>query len=155
MFRLEFDVERLADHGRDLFLRSRTAAADCDLRLGRCILGNRDSAGRTGDYRRSLGSTQLQHRLGILAKEWGLYGHVRRLIHLDQLAYSSMDVRETLERIIDLAQVENSHGKIVRSLGINTDNPETQELGSGIYSEYDSFFSQSCRSLCKDAEPQE
>jgi len=155
MFRLELDVERLADHGRNLFLRSRTTAADCNLRLGRRILGNRDSAGRTGDYRRSLGSTQLQHRLGILAKEWSLYGHIRRLIYLDQLAYSRVNVRETLERIIDLAKIENSHREIVRSLGINTDNPETQELGSGIYSEYDSFLSQSCRSLCKDAEPQE
>ena len=59
-----------------------------------------------------------------------------------QLRYAGVYVCQPLERIAYLSEVEHPHIYIMRTFGINGNDPETKQIGSGIYSEYDFIFSQ-------------
>ena len=52
---------------------------------------------------------------------------------LDKFAYPGEYVRQLFKRVLDLAEVENSHVHIVRTFCIDMYDPETKNIGSGIY----------------------
>ena len=155
MLGLESDAKRLLYHHLHLLLRGSAISADGDLRLAGSILRDSDASLRGSDDGSALGASQLEDNLRIFPEEWRLDGHVIRMVHGNELGYTTVNICEFLKRIAYLTQVKDSHGNIMRSTGIYTNDPVTKDVGSGVNTQYDSIFSQSCRIQCKDGEPQE
>lgn len=101
------------------------------------------------NHRGSLGSAQLEDDLSVLPVEGRLYGKVIRMIQFAQGVHLlEYDIQLIVCRI-NFPEVEHAHiyeARLARL--INTDNPETKDIGSGIDSEYGLGLSQSCRILC-------
>ena len=132
VLRLDIDVQGLPYHNFDLFLGRCTVAADGYLGLSRGIFRDWDSSLRGGDDGCTLGTAELEDDLGVLPVERGLDGQVGRGILRDEFLHAGIDVRQLLEGIGDLPEVEDSHRDIVRALLINGNDPETKDVGSGI-----------------------
>lgn len=154
IFRIQLDLQGLFHHHRHLFLGRKSIATDCNLGAARSILVDRQPSLDCCNYSCTLSPSELEYNLGILAHERRLDSKVCRTVYSYKLLHPGVDVGKLLIRILDLAQIKDTHRNIMGALVINTDNPEAKNIGSGVDSEYDAFLSQLRRSLCMDGEPQ-
>ena len=106
-------------------------------------------------YGCALCTSQFKDNLSVLAIERRLHSKLIRLVFFYKFIDSGIYICQFLKRVLYLSEIKNSHIDIMRALGIYTDNPETKNIGSGINSEYDLFFSQYNRIRYMDGEPQE
>ena len=74
---------------------------------------------------------------------------------LYEFRHSGKDICQFFKRILYLPEVKHTHINIVRTMRIYTDNPETKNVGSGIYAQYDLVISQCNRIRYMDEEPPE
>ena len=85
-----------------------------------------------GDDRGPLGAAELQHDLRILAVERRFDGQLVRMIGLADLGDAIIDGLQFHIGVLLLPQVQDAHVHVFGLLAQGTDDPETQQLGSGV-----------------------
>ncbi len=146
---VKLDFESLLKHKGDLFLGGGSITAYRDFGLSRSILGNLYSPHGCSRYGSTLGTSQFQDDLGVLAIERGFHSKFVRIVCFNEFSYSREDIGELLKRVLNLSEVEESHVEIVRPLTVHTNNPVTEYIGSGIDSKYDLFLAQGLVNILK------
>ena len=143
-------------HKADLLLGSGSVPADCHLGFARGIFEDLHSPAEGWNHSCSLGPSEFEDNLGVLAVERRFYSQMVRMVELAKSVHLSGNDVEFLIGRVGLSQIEAAHIHVVGLTPvIDTDNPETKNIGSGIYSEYsDVLISQFCRSLYMDGELQ-
>lgn len=154
MLRLNFYAKGFLYHSTYLLLRGGAVSAYRYLGLSGGVFCNLDAVGGGCDHRSALRPAQFEDDLGVLIKEGRFDRHMVGLVAFAKPADELADTGEFSVRISLLTDVEHAHLDVLGFVVLaNTDDPETKQVGSGIYSEYGSYFSQSCRSLYTGAEP--
>ena len=78
---------------------------------------------------------------------------IREIVRRVEVAQRPDLLADDLELVVGRshpAQVHHTHIHIVRPAGgVDTDNPETEDIGSGIYSEYRAFLSSQLPAVCQ------
>ena len=148
-----FYAKRTLYHKAYLLLRSGAVAADGHLGFSRGVLEDLHSPVQGGNHSCSLCPAEFEDDLGVLAVERRFYRQMVRMVELAKGVHLGGNDVEFFVCGVGLSQIEATHIYIVGfALGIDTDNPETEDVGSGIYSEYGYILaSQFCRNRCKDA----
>ena len=148
-----FYAKRTLYHKAYLLLRSGAVAADGHLGFSRGVLEDLNSPVQGGNHRGSLCPAELEYDLGVLAVKGRFYRQMVRMVELTEGVHLGGNDVEFFVCGVGLSQIEATHIYIVGfALGIDTDNPETKDVGSGIDSEYGYILvSQFCRNRCRDA----
>ena len=154
MLRINFYAKGFLHHSAYLLLRGGAVSAYRYLGFSGGVFGNLDAVGGGCDHRSSLRPAQFEDDLGVLIKEGRFYRHMVGLEAFAQPAYKLVYTSQFYVRIGFLTDIEHAHLDVLWFVVLaNTDDPETKQVSSGIYSEYGSYLSQSCRSLYTGAEP--
>ena len=130
------DAEGLFQHHLHLLLRGGAVADNRLLGLAGGIFRHGSDTPLEGrDDRRTLGAAEFQDDLRILPVERGFDGQFIGMIGLADLADAFMDRAELGIGVLLLPQVQDAHVHVRGLLPHGTDDPETQQLGSGVDAE--------------------
>ena len=134
-FRLDVYLQSFLYNHCNLLLGGRAIAADGNLGLARSVFRYRDAAAGGGHYGRTLRASQLEYDLRVLCVERRLYGHIVGMILIAQGSHLGADGCELGIGVLLLTEVNYTHIQELRFPGpIYRNDPETQYVGSGIYS---------------------
>ena len=122
-FRLDVYLQCFLYNHCNLLLGGRAIATDGDLGLARSVLRHRDAAAGGGHYGRAQRASQLE------------YDHIVGMILIAQGSHLGADGGKLGIGVLLLAEVNDAHIQELRFPGpIYRNDPETQYVGSGIYS---------------------
>ena len=134
-FRLDVYLQCFLYNHCNLLLGGRAIAADGNLGLARSVLRHRDAAAGGGHNGRALRASQLEYDLRVLCIERRLDGHIVGMILIAQGSHLGADGGKLGIGVLLLAKVDDAHIQELRLPGpIYRNDPETQYVGSGIYS---------------------
>ena len=124
------------EHPRHLLLGGVAVAGDVLLYDGRFVLGERDVAAHGGGYGYTLGSSEFEHRLYVLAEEGCLDGEVVGVVGVDDGDDIVEDGTDALVVVVDFLEVEDVHGHERGPVVADGENAVAHDEGTGVDAEY-------------------
>ncbi len=142
VFRKLFQAQKLLQHFRYLFFARISVSGNRHLDLFGLVFGDRDLARQTRGHRYSLGASEFQHRLDILAKKRGFdrdFVRVMRFYEFDRAFENHFQfcVVIVVFRQDQFVELHETHG-----FPDDFDKSETHDRRAWIDSQYDAFVGQ-------------
>ena len=126
------DVQRALQHQCHLLFAGGAIACDGHLDLARLILGDGNLAVQGGDHRHTLGTAQLEHRLHVLAIEWGLNRHLVGQVLGNHTAHALIDVPQLHVVVLHAAQLQHAHDNELGCLAVHPQQGITHHIGARV-----------------------
>ncbi len=128
-------------HSRYLLLGCTSISGDGLLDLSRSIFHNRDFSAESSSNGNTLSSSQFEHRLNILAEEWGLNGKFIGMKAINEFCTPLVNPLKFQRVIVDFFEPENPHNHQIHFSSLHGDDTVSENVGARVNSQYDAFFS--------------